>query len=146
MGKSRQQHGVRMEKITAKKAMESASRWFDLATAGVKQKDYDGALYCLEMSLEIGMKAVLLSRDKEVPKTHNILDAFVSMVNDDKIAGLIGRELEGIKDVFNMLIKFRSISGYMFESTVSLEDLKKVIDRVYDKVKVYLNLFNKIVG
>lgn len=135
-----------MEKITAKKAMESASRWFDLATAGVKQKDYDGALYCLEMSLEIGMKAVLLSKDKEVPKTHNVLDTFVSVANEDKTTGLISKELDGIKDVFNILIKFRSISGYMFESTVSLEELKKVIDKVYDKVKVYLDLFSRIVG
>lgn len=133
-----------MEKIVSKKAMESATRWFDLASAGVKQKDYDGALYCLEMSLEIGMKAILLSKNKEVPKTHNILDAFISVVNDNKIMDIY-KELDGIKDAFNLLIKFRNVSGYMFESTASLEDLKIVIDRVYDKVKTYIDLFKKVI-
>ena len=133
-----------MERIVSKKAMESATRWFDLASAGIRQKDYDGALYCLEMSLEIGMKAILLSKNKEVPKTHNILDAFISVVNDNKIMDIY-KELNGIKDAFNLLIKFRNVSGYMFESTASLEDLKTVIDRVYDKVKIYLDLFKKVI-
>ncbi len=133
-----------MERIVSKKAMDSATRWFDLSSAGIKQKDYDGALYCLEMSLEIGMKAILLSKKKEVPKTHNILDAFISVVNDNKIMDIY-KELDGIKDAFNLLIKFRNVSGYMFESTASLEDLKTVIDRVYDKVKTYLDLFKKVI-
>ncbi len=37
--------------------MDSATRWFDLASAGIRQKDYDGALYCLEMSTLVYRKS-----------------------------------------------------------------------------------------
>ena len=111
------------EKI-AGDALLSAKRWLETAHMAAGEGNYDSAVYSLEMSVEISLKAVLLSIGTEVPKIHAIGDIFAEAVRgNDKVHKELSSSVEEITRTFKELLKLRSAAGYMFEREDELENL-----------------------
>ncbi|MHB1439890.1 MAG: HEPN domain-containing protein [Cuniculiplasma sp.] len=103
----------------------SAKRWLASAELNASHSNYDLAIYSLEMSVEISMKAVLMHIGIDVPKTHAIGDIFTSSVKSDKrIPKDFKGHIEESVDVFNALLGLRAASGYIFETKTTMEELK----------------------
>ncbi|EQD35113.1 HEPN domain protein, partial [mine drainage metagenome] len=111
-------------------AIGSAKRWLASAELNARHGSYDSALYSLEMSVEISMKAVLMCIGIDVPKTHAIGDIFASSVKSDKrIPKVFKEHVEESVDVFNALLGLRAASGYIFETKTTMEELKAKYER-----------------
>ena len=59
-----------MENKLIKLYIEDAKRWFAVAKLSMDNSLSDKAMYAMEMSLEMVLKAVLLAFGAEFPKTH----------------------------------------------------------------------------
>lgn len=117
-------------------AVGSAKRWLASAKAAAGIGSYDSALYALEMSIEISLKAVLFSLGMDVPKSHAIGDVFSYAVKENRsVPKELRNGLDGILDTFNALLELRAASGYIFETKTSLEGLKAKYDRYVGEVE-----------
>ncbi|MCL4380983.1 MAG: HEPN domain-containing protein [Candidatus Marsarchaeota archaeon] len=109
----------------ARNAIEGAKRWLISAELNAEHGSYDSALYSLEMSVEIAMKAVLLSIGIDVPKAHGIGDVFAASVRSDKrIPEEFKQQAAKTVEIFNALLGLRAASGYMFETNAKMEEFK----------------------
>ncbi len=112
-------------KEIARDAIDSAKRWLVSADLNAGAGNFDSALYSLEMSVEISMKAVLLSINIDVPKEHRIGDIFDASINTDKrIPKEFRQHAADTVNIFNALLELRTASGYMFETKTTIKDLK----------------------
>jgi HEPN domain-containing protein len=109
--------------------------------------NYDSAVYSLEMSVEIAFKAVLLALGVEAPKTHAVGDALTIAV-----AGGMGipKELkENVRDyveTFNALLDLRAAGGYMYEGSLSMDDLRRKYESNIAKAEKIVGLCGTAVG
>jgi HEPN domain-containing protein len=127
------------DKKIAIDAIESAQRWLQAAKLNAKIGNYDSALYSLEMSTEIALKAVLLALGIDIPKTHNIADVFAKSVSSDKKAlKAFKGEIDVTIDVFRSLLELRNISGYIYETRYNMNALK-------DKYDLYIKSSEEII-
>lgn len=114
------------DKGIAGDAVASAKRWLNSAGRNAGGGDYDTALYSLEMSVEIALKAVLFALGLEVPRMRSISDlATEALKGDSRLPKEFREETDSMVGTFNALINLRPTSGYMFETTSTLTELKK---------------------
>ena len=114
----------------AEEAIGSAKRWLVSAELNAGKGNYDSALYSLEMSVEIAMKAVLLSIGIDVPKSHRIGDVFAASVREDKrLPDEFKSHIGECTDIFNALLGLRAAGGYMFEAKTTMGELKDEYER-----------------
>ncbi len=128
-----------MENQRVKSWIEDAERWYSLAEAANNAKFYDKSLYCLEMSMESSLKAILTGSGIEFPKSHNVTHLLIA--NKESFPRGIRALVDGIVDVFSALLELRNASGYRAESSLTDKDFKGKVD-VY-MLKVH-ELGNKI--
>jgi len=127
-------------------AIESAKRWLNSARINASAGSYDAALYSLEMSVEIALKALLLSLGIEVPKTHSIGDLVIESVRDNKrLPKELAQNVDKIVGLFNSLAALRPVSGYIFETKSSLKDLKVKYDKYADEAEAVIEMCGKAV-
>ena len=113
-------------KEIAGEAILSARRWLESSQATAKDGNYDVAIYGLEMSVEIALKAVMLSIGVETPKIHAIGDAFAKVVKENGRVPLeFSSSLTETIGTFNKLLELRSVAGYMFESGDEFANFEK---------------------
>lgn len=131
-------------------ATASAARWLDSAKLNAKSGNYDAALYSLEMSVEIALKAVLLSLEIDAPKVHTIGDAVTLALQDKRVPKEFKEKTSTVLGTFNALLSLRSVGGYAFETKASLGDLKELYEKYKDDaartVKLSEDSVRKITG
>lgn len=62
-------------------ALKTADSWMKTANLMIEKRIYNTALYAEEMSVEIGLKAIMLALGEDPPKVHNILESVTELVN-----------------------------------------------------------------
>ncbi len=118
------------DKSIAKDAIENAKRWLSSSSANAERGNYDLAVYSLEMSMEIALKALVFSAEADIPKTHSIGDRVMKIVREDvNLSRSIGGQIEEVVHTFNSLSTLRSISGYIYETRSTLEDMRKIYEK-----------------
>ncbi len=134
------------DKEIGKDAIESSRRWLNSARINASAGSYDAALYSLEMSVEIALKALLLSLGIEVPRTHSIGDLVIESVRDNKrLPKELAQNVDKIVGLFNSLAALRPISGYIFETKSSLKDLKVKYDKYADEAEAVIEMCGRAV-
>ncbi|MGC8547842.1 MAG: HEPN domain-containing protein [Candidatus Micrarchaeia archaeon] len=128
-----------MENKRAKLWLDDAGRWYKLAESAAGAGLYDKALYSLEMCMESALKALLIARGIEFPKTHNIMPLL--MLNKERLPQKVTGELDMINDVFTSLLEYRNAAGYRAESALTDPEFKKKVDKDMKKVKELMKLF-----
>ncbi len=116
-----------MENQRVEAAIQDSDRWFRSAELQYAGKIYDKALYSLEMSLEIAMKAFFISCEMDFPKSHNIGDSFAGAVKRmGKMTPKGFRDnAAGIIDTFQALLNYRNASGYSFDGRIGQEEFRR---------------------
>ena len=118
------------DKGIARDAIESAKRWLSSSVANASAGNYDLAVYSLEMSAEIALKALLFFTGVDAPKTHSIGDMVMRAVKEDAtLSKKLGKDIDEFVHTLNSLSTFRSISGYIFETRSTLEDMRVKYER-----------------
>lgn len=134
------------DKGIAEDAIESAGRWMKAAELNAGVGNYDSALYSLEMSAEIALKAVLLALRIDIPKTHNIADVFLQSVGEDKRASnAFGPNVGRMIETFRTLLELRSVSGYIYETRYNMGALKAKYESNIDDVVEIVDSCKKFV-
>lgn len=121
-------------------AVGSADRWLDSAKLNAKSGNYDAALYSLEMSVEIALKAVLLSLEIDVPRVHAINDAVTLALQDRRAPKEFKDKVPTVLSTFNALLSLRSVGGYVFETRASLADLKTLYGKYKEEAEGVVKL------
>ncbi len=133
-----------MEK-DVKSALDNALRWWDTSKKSYYAGNYDNSVYAMEMSLEIGLKAVLIKNGIDYPKIHDITGVIrMSFPANMKGNGLEQKEIDNMLDTMQVLLRYRNSAGYMFSNNISMETLKHVADDNINKVKRYLEILNRL--
>ncbi len=97
--------------------MDTAKDWLLAAEVTSKAGISGQSLFSLEMSVEIALKAVLLSVNADVPKVHDIRSVInVHLKNNSVLPKKFLENLPGYMKVFEELIRERAPAGYGFES------------------------------
>lgn len=99
-------------------AIETATVWLGTASAAMKGRFYTTALYSMEMTVEIALKAVLIEFGVNVPKLHNVTDV-LRMTLDERRSALpkeFREQQEMILSTYNDLLEIRPQVGYTFEA------------------------------
>ncbi|MCL5427941.1 MAG: HEPN domain-containing protein [Candidatus Marsarchaeota archaeon] len=122
--------------------MENARMWLYTADAALKKRIYSTALYSMEMSVEIALKAVLLEFGVDVPKVHNIMNSLRQIFREKR--ALLPKEFvekEGIiLDTFNGLLELRPLAGYAFETHAGVADSEGVAGKYMKDSTEVVNL------
>lgn len=135
------------DKSIARDAIENSRRWLSSANVNAKVGNYDLAVYSLEMSVEIALKALLFSIGIDVPKTHSVGDIVVKGVKEDGVLSrMIGGEIDGFVRTFNSLSTLRSMSGYIFETRSTLKDMKSKYEKFAAETERVVDLCGKAVN
>ncbi|MCL6002335.1 MAG: HEPN domain-containing protein [Candidatus Thermoplasmatota archaeon] len=135
------------DKGIARDAIESAKRWLSSSIANAEAGNYDLAVYSLEMSTEISLKALLFFNGIEAPKTHSIGDLVTKTVKEDaKLSKILGTEIEEFVHTFNSLWTLRSISGYIFETRSTLDDMRVKYERFAKETTRIVEMCDRAVG
>jgi HEPN domain-containing protein len=133
------------DKGIAADAIASAKRWLASAKANAAARNYDTALYSLEMAVEIALKALLFSLGADVPKTHFIGDFVMQIVKEDKhIPNELSGSINNIIETFNALVTLRSVSGYIFETRTLVHELKDKYDKYFKEAEKIITLCEKV--
>ncbi len=137
-----------MESKLALKAVDTAKDWLVSAQANLEKKKYNLSIYSMEMSLEIALKAVIISLNVDFPKTHFMHDEFerVTKLNSRVLPEGLKSKSSEILDEFDLLIQNRNVGGYTFSSNISNEDLKSLAEDNITKVEEYVNICSKAVA
>ncbi len=136
-----------MEIGEAKSAIKDAKEWLKSARLMKENGLYGKAVYALEMSLEIAMKAVLIATHKDFPKKHDISDLLEDavLIDKKKFPNKFVDELDEMKSVFSDLLRLRNIGGYSFRSGSAEGLLKKEAADKIDSVEKFVDLCEKAV-
>jgi HEPN domain-containing protein len=132
--------------LEAEDILKNSDKWLRACEVDRKNGLYSVALYSLEMSVEMALKAVLFKLGIEVPKTHNVAGQIRAVAKEN---AKIGKEFSGridkITDVFSTLVEYRAPSGYSFEYNFSEKELKDKLDGLYAESKSIIELCRKTV-
>ncbi len=132
-----------MEK-NVKSALDNASRWYSTAKEAYAAKNYDNSVYAMEMALEIGLKAVLISEGVDYPKIHDVTAVIRMSLNADiNKKGINQDTVDDMLSTMQVLLKYRNAAGYMFSNNVNMDVLKRVADDNLEKVGKHLTLLSK---
>ena len=135
------------DKGIARDAIESAKRWLSSSIANAEAGNYDLAVYSLEMSTEIAMKALLFFTGVEAPKTHAIGDLVIKTVKEDtRLSKILGTEIDEFVHTFNSLSTLRSISGYIFETRSTMEDMKEKYEKLAKQTRRIVEMCDRAIG
>ena len=130
-----------MARALAFEALKTADSWMTTANLMIEKGIYNTALYAEEMSIEIGLKAIMLAVGEDPPKVHNILESITELINKyDKIPK---DDREKLKEMSRFLLpellRTRQISGYTFNFNISDKELEslalKYIEPTTDALK-----------
>ncbi|EQD78786.1 HEPN domain protein, partial [mine drainage metagenome] len=111
------------------RAIETSKNWYETARMAASAGIYSQALYSLEMSVEIALKAVLISIHVEVPKVHDIRKVVrMYLVGNISVPQTFLSKLDVFLEVFDTLLRMRSMVGYGFEGTIDPEELRNQVD------------------
>lgn len=124
-----------MENKLIKLYIEDAKRWFAVAKLSMDNSLSDKAMYAMEMSLEMVLKAVLLAFGAEFPKTHNVSELLRNEVRNSKVAEETKDKLYTWMDTFDYLLEFRNASGYRAQSSIADADFKDKANKKFGVVK-----------
>ncbi len=126
--------------------LESSGKWLKACEVNRKNRLYGVALYSLEMSVEMALKAVLYKLNIEVPKMHNITGQMRAVAKENtKLSKEFRDSIDKITDVFSTLIEYRAPSGYSFEYNFSENELKDKLEGLYAESKTIIELCRKTV-
>ena len=104
-------------------------------------------VYSLEMSIEIALKALVFSTGMDVPKTHSIGDRVTKIVMEDvNLARRLGGEIDEFVHTFNSLSTLKSISGYIYETRSTLDDMRRTYEKFAREVTRIVGLCDKAIG
>lgn len=135
------------DKSIATDAIENAKRWLSSSSANAERGNYDLAVYSLEMSIEIALKALVFSTGMDVPKTHSIGDRVTKIVMEDvNLARRLGGEIDEFVHTFNSLSTLKSISGYIYETRSTLDDMRRTYEKFAREVTRIVGLCDKAIG
>ena len=123
--------------------VESAEHWYSVAIDSIKIGNYDTAVYGMEMSLEIGLKGILIKNRVEYPKIHDVTAVLKSKSGSLRLGKPLNDKLDEILGIFQILLKYRNDAGYMFSGGSDQAALKKVATEHIGKVREYLDLLRK---
>lgn len=108
-----------------KRPIDTAWDWFQTAEMALRGGKPEQALYALEMSVEIALKAVLVSMRVEVPKVHDIRRVARTFLTGSKVLPKSFLEnLDGYIATFETLLSMRSMVGYGFEGENEEKELE----------------------
>jgi HEPN domain-containing protein len=128
-------------------AMASAERWLNSARINAKAGSYDTAIYSLEMSVEIALKALLLALGTDVPKSHAIGDLVLESVQGNRrLPKELVENAGSIVRLFNSLVSLRPVSGYAFETKSGLKELRARYERHVGEAENAVELCGKAVS
>ncbi len=119
--------------------IEDAKRWFDVAGLSMENKLNDKALYAMEMSLEMVLKAILLSIGTEFPKVHNVSELLRNELRNKKIDEKMRDKIYLWLDTFDYLLEFKNASGYRAQSSMTDADFRDKANKKFDTVKDAIN-------
>lgn len=123
----------------ADKALENAFRWLDSARMNYERGNMNIAVYCLEMSFEIGMKSLMQKMRSDFPKSHSIEDLFVITVEKNPhIDQKTKTRLQSYVGDFRTLLRLRNAAGYGFEYKNGQESMKSVFEATNNNVESFL--------
>lgn len=136
-----------MERKEELDAINDANAWMTTAVLSGKEGNYNISLYSLEMSVEIGLKAVLIHLGIAYPKVHNILPILLHTIdnNKEKLPKEFVDKKEFIMDNFRELLKMRGPAGYTFGENLKIVDMKQSFDFFLANSKEVIKLCNSAV-
>jgi len=109
-----------------KTPIETAKDWLDTAKITSNAGRYEQSLYALEISVEIALKAVLISVHVEVPKVHDIRKTVKTfLLGNKKIPKSFIDQLDDYSSTFATLLMLRSIVGYGFEGGIDSAEIER---------------------
>ena len=115
-------------------AIETSKNWYETARLAASAEIYSQALYSLEMGAEIALKSVLISLHVEVPKVHDIRKvARLYLSSNTSVPKAFVKKLDWMLEVFEDLLRMRSIVGYGFEGVVDKEELRVQLEVLLPK-------------
>jgi HEPN domain-containing protein len=123
--------------------IESAEHWYSVAEGSIKLANYDTAVYGMEMSLEIGLKGILLKNKIEYPKIHDVTAVFRNRAGRLKLSRHFSERMDDMLETFQILLKYRNDAGYLFSGASDSAVLKEVAIENIGKVREYLDLIKK---
>ena len=99
------------------------------------------------MSIEIALKALVFSTGTDVPKARSIGDRVTKIVREDvNLSGSIGGEIDEFVHTFNSLSTLKSISGYIYETRSTLDDMRRTYEKFAREVTRIVGLCDKAIG
>ena len=134
-----------MEKDRIEAALETSRLWFKAAEDTRKGGSYNVSLYSLEMSLEIALKAILMTMRIDPPKTHDVGNVVKRILVELKNKDIDKREITEIVDLFYVLLGLRNESGYMYDSRMSNSSLKELVDKYFEATQKALEKCRRII-
>ncbi len=135
-----------MEKDRIEAALETSRLWFKAAEDTRKGGSYNVSLYSLEMSMEIMLKAILMTQGIDPPKTHDIGNVVKRALGDLKNKNIDKKELAEIIDLFYVLLGLRNESGYMYDSRMSNSSLKELVNKYFEATRKSLQSCTRILN
>ena len=134
-----------MEKDRIEAALETSRLWFKAAEDTRKGGSYNVSLYSLEMSLEIALKAILMTMRIDPPKTHDVGNVVKRILVELKNKDIDKREITEIVDLFYVLLGLRNESGYMYDSRMSNSSFKELVDKYFEATQKDLEKCRRII-
>ncbi len=133
--------------MEAEEILRSSEMWLRTCDASRKAGIPASALYSLEMSVEMALKAVLCGLGIEVPKAHNVTNQIREVARHDaRIPKEFRERMDKIASTFSTLVEYRAPSGYSFEYNLSDEELERKLDSLYDDSKEIIELCRRAVA
>ncbi len=115
--------------MAIERAIETSRNWYETARMSSSAGIYPQALYSLEMSAEIALKAVLMSLHVEVPKVHDIRRVVrVYIAGNKSVPQKFLSRLDYFLEIFESLLRMRSMVGYGFEGVLNKQELRAQLD------------------
>jgi HEPN domain-containing protein len=108
-----------------KKLIRRSERFFINALKDFKEKEYDIAMFNLEQSLQLFLKAKILSKGVQFPKTHEIEKLLEFLSKIDKEIKLNKKEIKVLK-----ILEQAYISSRYLPFSFSEEDVKDAVELV----------------
>ena len=131
----------------ALKALSKSRSWYLSAEINAQRNQYDIAVYSLEMSMEIALKALLLVFNTDVPRTHNIGNLVLKKLRDSKsISPGDADRLTGYVDEYYDLLRMRNVAGYGYEAHPESKRMENAFNQYIGIVKDTIDLCENIVN
>jgi len=113
-----------------KKLIERSERFFTNALRDFEEKEYDVAMFNLEQSLQLFLKAKILSKGIQFPKTHEIEKLIEFLSKIEKEIKLNEKEKKVLKNLEQAYISSRYLPFSFSEEDVrdAIELVKKIRD------------------